>query len=320
LQVAANPERKSRESLQSPTTRADAADVSPAVVVSLVLLSAPSSSAGVSPPVSPPGVVDLATGAWAVVHAGQLWVCWSEAPACWRRVELEGEVEPVVDVLLVDELTGDAADLGPDPGFIADDLRSGFEAGPERWRLGFSSGRSLWIELDDRRWRVDFGRRRARAVEDPPPARLLRPRPGTCGPNGQQPAVLAGRLDWRAAPRCELPPPAARCVSPPRGERARRPVPVRLRAGLQLSTTRAWSSVDDGPPSSITTSLRPRAGLELALVVELGFDLGAAQARARGRAALLRRASLRSVPAVEPGPLAHAEQRALVAVVCGGRS
>jgi hypothetical protein len=66
-----------------------------------------------------------------------------------------------------------------------------------------------------------------------------------------------------------------------------------------------------------------KAGFEVTIVVELGFDLGRARTQQRARAALARRDRVRRLPAPIAGsfaselaPLAAAEARALRAVLC----
>ncbi|WP_165703919.1 hypothetical protein, partial [Enhygromyxa salina] len=156
--------------------------MSASTILSLALLLGPplESSNG------PPGVVDLDSGAWAVVHAGQLWVCWTQAPNCWRRVELAA---PAGD--RVHDLEAVQTELGED--FIDDVGTEPLDGSPDRWRLGFWGPRTLWIELDEQRWRVDLGQQRARASLDPAPLRLERPAVYACGPAGREPASVGDR-------------------------------------------------------------------------------------------------------------------------------
>jgi hypothetical protein len=287
------------------------------ILLSLALLPPPSSpSHGALP-----GVVEPRSGAWAVVHAGQLWVCWRASPDCWRRVELDEDSFPRLDVELDesidDEPNADTLDAWEwDP---TSSLGLPGEFGPERWRLGFDAAAHLWIERDDQRWRVEHGQPRARMADDVTPVRLARPRNHDCGPDGLRPAISGGRLGWEAAPRCAEPPVGSTCVVPPASTRPRKPVPIRLHAGLQLGVVRDWTAIDTYPSTPTVASVRPSAGFELLFVIQLGFDPTRTNADARARAALLRHDRVRHVPPPKPGPLAAAEQAALIAAVCGGQ-
>lgn len=269
---------------------------------------------------SPPGVVADEGSAWAVVHGGQLWVCWSVSPDCWRRVELD--TEPARASPSFDEA------LDPEPDFIDDQRAPTLDLAPQRWRLGFWGRRSLWIEIDDQRFRVDAGRHRAQRVDEPAPTRLARPGIAACGPRGRRPALSAGRLGWQDAPRCSASAPAGGCApSSTSLPRPRAPLPVRLRASLELTRIRSWTATGEDPETEAAmralappiSRTRERAGLELWFVIELGFDAGRSRSHARTRAALLRRAHERasSLPAVAPGPLADHERRALREAICG---
>lgn len=305
----------SKENLQLAFARAETVDVTTSILLSLALL--PSFSA----PPDLPAVVDPHTGAWAVVHAGQLWVCWRAGPDCWRRIEFEHDPGASSDLelddlaLAFDEWDDDA--LSPD--LLADGIASELEFGPERWRLGFDRAANLWIEFDDRRWRADHGQLRARMADDATPVRLARPRSRDCGPTGQLPTIVAGRLGWQPSRRCAEPPPGTTCVVPAPTARPRKPVPIRLRAGLELGAVRGWAAVDTDPSTSTVASVRQDAGLELLFVVELGFDPTRTHADARARAVLLSHDRVRSLPAIEAGPLAPAEQRAMATAICGGQ-
>jgi hypothetical protein len=292
--------------------------VTTSILLSLVLLTPPPTT----PHATLPGVVEPHAGAWAVVHAGQLWVCWRQGPDCWRRVELEDDVGLDADTeledlaLQFDEENDDALD----PDFLQDGFSLELEIGPERWRLGFDGATNLWIELDDRRWRVAHGQTRARVADDATPVRLARPLDGDCGPDGQRPAIVGGRLGWQVAPRCAEPPPRATCVaSSPSAARPRKPVPIRLRAGIELGVVLGWTAVDTDATTPTVASVRQSAGLELLFVVELGFDPTRTNADARARAALLSHDRVRHIPASSPGPLAAAEQQAMLAGICGGQ-
>lgn len=294
------------------------------ILLSLALLPLPTAP----PQAALPGVADSHTGAWAVVHAGQLWVCWQDGPDCWRRVEFEQQdIGSLADVdleelaIAFDAWNDDA--LGPD--FVEDGVGPEMEFGPERWRLGFDRAANLWIEFDDRRWRAEQGQARARMADDVTPVRLTRPRSHDCGPDGQLPAIVNGRLGWQPAPRCAEPPPGSSCVVPAVAARPRKPVPIRLRAGIELGVVRGWAAVDTEASTPTVASVRQSAGLELLFVLELGFDPTRTNSDARARAALLGHDRVRHIPAGEPGlvgplgPLAMAEQQAMAAAICGGQ-
>lgn len=279
--------------------------MSPSALLSALLLSSPTPPARASPP----GLVDAAGDAWVVVHAGQPWVCWSAGPGCWRRINLDDASARFEDIL--DEDLADDGELEP-LELVA--------SAPEQWRFGFAAdSASLWIERDDRRWRLDHGSTYALAVDSLPMSRMARPRSFECGHAGQRPAVVGGRLTWVAAPRCAPPPPSLTCVAALEGPRLRKVVPVRLRAGLELAALRGWAADDDDPASRPATRFVPRAGVELLFVVELEFDMARAQADERTRAAMLSRPRLRQLPTILEGPLAGAERRAQAEVICGGR-
>jgi hypothetical protein len=310
--------QRAKENLQLGFRPADTSGVTISILLSLALLPPPSTPSQATLP----GVVDPHTGAWAVVHAGQLWVCWQDGPDCWRRVEFEQQdIGSLADVDLeelavaFDAWNEDA--LGPD--FVDDGVGPELEFGPERWRLGFDHAANLWIELDDRRWRAEQGQARARMADDVTPVRLARPHSRECGPDGQLPAIVGGRLGWRAAPRCAQPPPGSTCLLPAVAARPRKPVPIRLRAGIELGVVRGWTASDTDASTPTVASMRQSAGLELLFVVELGFDPTRTNSDARARAALLGHDRVHRIPAVEPGPLAAAEQQAMAAAICGGQ-
>lgn len=109
---------------------------------------------------------------------------------------------------------------------------------------------------------------------------------------------------------------------PAAAARPRKPVPIRLRAGIELGVARGWTAIDTDPSTPTVASVRQSAGLELLFVVELGFDPTRTNADVRARAALLRHDRVRHLPASEAGPLgslAMAEQRAMAAAICGGQ-
>ena len=311
-----------RENLQLERARSDTSSVSVSILLSTFLLFGPPAAPRVG--ASPPGVVDLDSGAWAVVHAGQLWVCWSPGANCWRRIEFESD--PGRRAHALEQLQSQISeDFGED--FIEDGNAGALDSGPERWRLGFWGPRTLWIELGEQRWRVDLGQLRARATDEPAPLRLGRPRVYACGPAGDRPAIVGGRLSWQPAPRCGLGRGETSCVAPAPA-RLRRPRALRLRAGLQLSSTRAWTSASDPVAGLSVAGLRLRAGFEFSVVVELGFDLAGARTQQRAQAALMRRDRVRQLPlalavahnprlADSLAPLAAAEARSLQALLCG---
>jgi hypothetical protein len=282
------------------------------IALSLLLSTMPSTPAAPSPTrASPPGVVDPSGQAWAVVYDGQLWVCWAIASDCWTRIDLD-EAERAAQDLDLDE---------DDPFTIEDDPELPDARGtwtPEQWRLGFSDGATLWIELDDQRWRVDRGSRAARIVDGVSTASLARPRSFRCGPKGRVPAATGGRLEWVGARACEPLAPAGSCVASQTVPRPRRPVPLSLRAGIQIAAVRAWSSDDAIPTTPRVDRLQTQAGLEVSFVVELGFDRARSLADDRTRALLLRDHRSRALPSIPAGPLADAERRAHAAVLCGG--
>jgi hypothetical protein len=305
-----------KEILQTGSAPADTVSVTISILLSLALLPPPS-----APPLgSLPGVVEPRSGAWAVVHAGQLWVCWRAAPDCWRRVELDDAGDLRVEAYAFDEWEEpDDADADAVIAFDEPFEHRATELGPERWRLGFDAAAHLWIERDEQRWRVEHGQPRARLADDSTPVRLVSPRSSDCGPDGQRPAISGGRLGWEAAPRCaDPPPPGATCVVPATTLRPRKSVPVRLRAGLEIGVVRGWTAVDPDATTPTVASVRPSAGVQLLFVLELGFDATRTNADARARAALQRRDRVRPVPAPMPSPVAAAEQAALIAAVCGG--
>ena len=299
------------EFLQTGLDAAETLDVTTSISILLALASltgpfpAPTSAGSLA------GAVDPHTGAWAVVHAGQLFVCWREQAECFRRVEFEDDPRVRTDIdLELDTDTPEADD------FLLDDRGGQLEFGAERWRLGFEASH-LWIEIDDRRYRVEVGHARARPATDATVVRLGRPRTFDCGPTGRRPVLVAGQIGWQTAPRCAPPPSMATCVDTSVRPRPRKPTPVRLQAGFEITASRGWSSTDLDVASPTVALIHPRAAVELLFVVQLGFD-PTRTADARARAALLAHSRLRSVPAAPPGPLAEAEQRALLAAACGG--
>lgn len=307
--------RSTIEFLQTPIAPAEDADVNTSILLALTWLSTP-----ILPSPAPPGtagVVELRSGAWAVVHAGQLWVCWREGPDCFRRVEFDDDAGPRTDVELELELEPelDAADVRGE--FLIDEFDAPLEFGPERWRLGFDSASHLWVEIDDRRYRIEAGHARARPSADATVVALARPRAFDCGPTGQRPAVLGGRLVWQSAPTCAVPSAGSTCVDTSVRPRPRKPAPVRLRAGFEIAVPRGWAAMDLDSESPTVAVVRPRAAFEISFVLELGFD-PTRFADSRARAALLAHSRLRAVPTPRPGPLADAERRELLLAACGG--
>jgi hypothetical protein len=284
-----------------------------ASILSLALLvSTPPPSSGVHPP----GLVEPESGAWAVVHAGQLWVCWEPAWDCFERVVFEGEEFRGEDVLDEDEalIFGEPFEL--DHAWDDLDRRHDAEV-TDQWRIGFWGPRSLWIDLGDQRFRVVHGQRTARPVDEPPPTNLRRIAPPGCGPSAVVPAVINGLLSWREAPLCGAQEPVQTCPSPP-APRVRRPVPIRLRAGLEFASARNWTVFDDAARELSFARGRYGSRMEIRLVLELRFDPQRSTTDERARAVLARRrAAQRELPIVAPGPLAAAEFEALTNIVCG---
>jgi hypothetical protein len=305
-----------------------------------------------------PSLVEPESGAWAVVDGDGLWVCWEPDSDCFVRIELEipesAELDLDLDLDLGDglglefglglELGVDPGvdlgfDFGRDPSFASEpglDLATDSDAEPRArahnddlatdWRLGFSGPRSLWIARGDHRWRLDAGQRRASATDEPAPLRLQRVGPAACSPDGLAPARVAGRWQWRVVKRCRASVPASVCVRPA-GPRVRAPTAVRIRAGLELRRTQAWTIYAD--PSDPSDPADPGAGwvrrrmkgdVAVRFVVELGFDpAGLAQRRALTQITHARqRAKPRSLPAIEAGPTAARERAAMTAILCGG--
>ncbi len=278
--------------------------------MSLVLLVSPASL----PSNRPPSLVEPESGAWAVVHAGQLWVCWTPGPDCFARIEFD-EAPRREDPLAEDD--HEAPELAH--------ASTAPEFGIEASQIGFWGPRSLWIERGEARFRVLAGQRRARAVDEPAPIRLRRIAAAPCGPEGLVPAVIGGRLSWREAPRCAVERATAgaigarRCMSAP-GPRLRPPTPLRLRAGVEIVGARAWTAEDDAALALAIAGRRRSSAVELSFVVEVGFDLQRRAVERRTRALLARsgRAQLRELPPVPPGPRAAAEIDALAELLCAG--
>src|SRR5690606_22384259 len=139
--------------------------------------------------------------------------------------------------------------------------------------------------------------RRARLVEDQAPIRLARLGPAGCGPDGIVPAVIGGRLSWREAPRCAGGVGASTRVTQP-GPRLRTPTPIRLRAGIEVASARAWTARDDLALGLGVASRRRTSGFEIGVVIELGFDWQrrAADRRARAQVASRGRPRVRELP------------------------
>lgn len=281
-----------------------------AIALSTLLLVSPASSFSTG---QLPSLVEPESGAWAVIHAGELWVCWSPGPDCFERVVFEREQTEGEDLL--DE---------QDPELTAEMMVEGQgepgDVGSDDWRLGFAGAGSLWVERGEQRWRVVDGQRRAQLVGDPAPVRLGRVGPAGCGPDAMVPAIIAGRLSFREAPRCQLELVAATCVTRAARPRLRTPTPVRLRASVEVASARAWTA---GGELVQLSQRRLSNAVEVHFVVELGFDWQRRVANQRAASLLVRRsqARLRELPSVSPGPLAGSERAALATIVCeGGRS
>lgn len=279
-------------------------------IAAALALSLLSSSLG--PPASRalPAVAAVDSPAWALVHAGQLWLCWRPGPRCFERVELEGldaSARPSTSEDLAEvEHSALSASPSPSPSLGRDGA----------WRLGFA-GSTLWIVLDEQRWRVGAGQRRASATEAVPPVQLHRPRLHGCGPTGQVPALVQGSLDWQAAPTCSAAPTGERCLGPA-GPRLRRPLPLRVRVGLELERTIGWSVLAAASQArgEDSAALERRASSSLLAFVELEFDLGRALRQRASRSGRHAAAALRQLPAVTDGPLAARERAALRELLC----
>jgi hypothetical protein len=282
-----------------------------------------------------PSLVEPESGAWAIVDGDALWICWEPDSDCFVRIELELPEGAAHEFDLTDGLDGlDGLDRGLDLEF-GDGLDPTLD--PERfaepgwathdddlatdWRLGFWGPRSLWIARGDHRWRLDMGQRRALATDEPAPLRLIRIGPAACGPDGLAPARVGGRWSWREVPRCKVSAPASVCVQPA-GPRVRAPTPLRLRAGIELRRTQAWTSREDpvSVPDVGWARRRLRGAVAVHFVVELGFDpSGLAQRQALAQVSHARaRARARSLPTIEAGPTAARERDAMAAILCGG--
>lgn len=287
-------------------------------ILSIVLLVSPAPLPSSAPPSS---LFEPESGAWAVVHGGQLWVCWAPAPDCFARVVFDDDERRLEDRIEDDDPAADEA-LDEFNGDIGA-REFGSLQGAEPWQLGFADARSLWVELGEQRWRVVRGQRRARLVDDPAPIRLRRIGPASCGPAAVVPAMIGGGLGWREAPRCAVDRPADSptqiCMAPagPRLGR-RRPTAIRLRAGLELASIRTWAIAEDPDRNLIVATRRYVSAVQFSVVVELGFDWQRASADRRAQASLegRRRAQRRELPKVAPGPLAAAEIEALADVMC----
>lgn len=279
------------------------------ILSTIVLVSPASLSAA-----QPPSLVEPESGAWAVVHAGELWVCWRPGPDCFERVVFDDDERPH-DAPIADEQEDPSEDLVDD-----DHKPEGVMVGADAWRLGFWGPRSLWIEHDDQRWRVDHGQRRARIVNEQAPVRLLRIGPASCGPDAMVPAVIGGQLAFKEAPRCTTQVTATTCVTRGPVPRLRSPTPMRLRAGIQVESARAWKAGGQDEVAPGIDRRRSTNALEISVVMELAFDWQRriTDQRAASLVARRSRAQLRQLPAVVPGPLARDELEALANVVCKG--
>ncbi|MFO7565680.1 MAG: hypothetical protein R6X02_23760 [Enhygromyxa sp.] len=294
-----------------------------ASILSTLLLVSPASLPSFT---QPPSLVEPESGAWAVVHAGQLWVCWSPGPECFERVVFD-DAPPGPDDELVDEETSyeladeaNEANEANEPGEPEEpEEPEAVDLGVGTWQLGFAGPRSLWLEHGDQRFRIVRGQRRARRVDEPAPVRLERISPADCGPQGLIPALINGQLSWREAPECAVETTAQSCVTRA-GPRVRRPTPVRIRAGIEVARARAWMVDDDDELGLAIAERRRKSDIDVKIVVELRFDWQRRASQQRARALLIRRseARLRPLPRVSPGPLADAELEAIAAIVCDG--
>lgn len=245
--------------------------------------------------------------AWVVVHAGSPWVCWtanSDADACFRRVELEPPPGPARRVFVPDEEPELAPDTSPSDPALAIDLRFGFESG------------RLWIALDEQGvWVIEPGQAQARWLDVPTSAvTLVRPTTPRCSAQGRVPGFVGGRIDWIAAPRCLGSTVPSGCLRP--RPRVRKPSGLALALGLSLVHARDWTLTPGQPELGLPDHLRRAAGIELALVLTIGFDPVAGWRLARARDELLARDRRRSIPAVDEHPLAAAERAALRTIAC----
>jgi hypothetical protein len=246
--------------------------------------------------------------AWVVVHAGSAWVCWTadaEPDACFRRVELE---PPPSAAFLPEEerereLALPVASSAHDPA-LAIDLRFGFESG------------RLWIALDELGvWVIEAGQTQARWLDTPASAiTLVRPTTPRCGPTGSVPGLVGGRIEWLAAPRCPSRAVPSGCLRP--RPRVRKPSGLSLALGLSLAHAREWTLAPGPPDLGLPAHLHRAEGVELALVLAIGFDPAAAWRLARARDELLARDRRRSVPTVDDHPLATDERAALRSIAC----
>ncbi|NVB41847.1 hypothetical protein G6O69_28705 [Pseudenhygromyxa sp. WMMC2535] len=283
------------------------------------LASAPPAELAVGSRVATPALSGgpRAPRAWALLHAGELWVCWSAAADCWRRVELE---RPSASSALtaddeLDSLGLEALELGSSA--LVSERAADPTADHAGLRMAFADERTLWIELDAgtdadaRRWRVERGRTRARLVDAQATVPLERPRLPSCSPHASIPAIVDGRPAWRSSPTCAHA--ALRLACPgSRRVRQRRPTGLTLRAGVEFARSIGWrgAGVHAGPDG-----LRTAGGHELLFIVELGVEPGV-----RARAARLAQAGHRprviASPSVASGPLAAAEAAALAELRC----
>ncbi|MFV8756709.1 hypothetical protein ACNOYE_39700 [Nannocystaceae bacterium ST9] len=253
-----------------------------------------------------PALASESGDAWVLVHAGSPWVCWSSRdPDCWQRIELDplpGSDEPIFFVEEDDlEVLATAPRLADPTQDV--DIRFGFEA------------RRLWIAIDDHLWVAEPGRRQARLLDSPAGAvTLQRPTPPRCGPLAEVPALIAGRLAFVSADPCPHARIPSGCIRP--RPRVRKPSGVTLRAGLSVGHLRSWSLSAARVELGLPARLETRAGFEVLMVIELGFDGPAALRLARSRAELLARDRQTLEPPVIEGPLAEAEAEALHAIAC----
>ncbi len=295
----------SKKTLQTPTRRSDEASVTASILSALLLVSpAPLPFAA-----QPPSLVEPSSDAWAVVHAGQLWVCWTPGPDCFERVVFDNDTGERDDTLDEDTRADE----------LVDTSRTEPELGVDAWQLGFWGPRSLWIEGGEQRWRVLAGQRRARTVDEPAPVRLQRLSPAQCGPKAVVPALIGGRLSWREAPRCALEVSTHSCVTSA-GPRVRPATPLRVRAGVELGSARGWSNEDDAALALAIAERRSTSAVEVSVFVEFGFDWQRRARDQRARALISRRGRglLRKLPTVASGPRAAAEVDALANIVCRG--
>lgn len=266
-----------------------------------------------SPPVVHGGM--RAPRAWAASVRGQLWVCWEEAPRCWRPLQPPADRAGVGEDL-PDDVDADETDDDDDAVDLVDPSRAGALGDIER--VGFRGpGELVAVDAAGHAWtatRTDDVLRPAPGMADAVSTR--RPRPLACSPTGALPLHDGRAWTWIAAACAGTNP--RRCARVGPTLRAGRPTGLALGLGIELAVTRASDltlvrdAFTPGVPASGTA-----AGVAVVASLRLAFDPRARiNLRARWRG--LRRAAVGDVelPAVPRGPLAASERAALRAAVC----